>query len=435
MTTAQQLANELLEFIYESPTAFHAVLNVEAELKNSGYAELHKEQPWNIERGGKYYLKENDSAIFAFNIGIGEVEREGFRIISSHTDSPSFKLKPRAEINTEGTYITLNTEVYGAPIMSTWQDRPLSVAGRVTVATDNFLPKQYFVNIKRPILIIPNLGIHFNRNVNEGVSLNPQKHMLPLMTLDTINSGKKNYITDLLSSELNIEEGKILDYELFLYEFEKGTIIGLRNEFISSGRLDNLASVHAALKAFKAVKESEAINVLACFDNEEVGSATRQGADSEVLPHALERILLSLGKTREDLFIAYAKSFMISADQAHAVHPTLSEKYDPINRAYINEGPVIKISSAQKYTSDSITSGAYEMLCRRADIPVQKFTNRSDERGGTTIGPIASAHLPIMSVDIGIPILAMHSVRELGGVEDYKYMTQSFVEFFGGRKR
>lgn len=430
---AKKLAQELLNFIYESPTAFHAVLSTESELKKSGFEELHKEDKWDIEKGGKYYVKENDSAIFAFTIGSGEVEKEGFRIIGAHTDAPGFRIKPQPELKTEGAYIILNTEVYGGPIMNTWMDRPLSAAGRVSVKTDGFLPRQMFVNIRRPILIIPNLAIHFNRNVNEGMNINPQRHTLPMLTLVKDNEERKNYITGLLASELSIKEEDILDYDLFLYEFEKGTIMGLEEEFISSGRLDNLAMVHAGLNALTAASGSAAVNVLACFDNEEVGSGTRQGADSETLPHILERILIALGKSREDLFRAYAGSFMISADLAHAVHPNTSEKYDPVNRTVINRGPVIKISAAQKYTSDSITSGAYEMLCKRAGVPVQKFVNRSDERGGSTIGPITSAHLPIKSVDIGTPVLAMHSIRELGGVEDHKYVTQSFLEFYCGK--
>lgn len=425
-------AKELLDFISNSPTAYHAVITTEEVLKNKGFKELNSEDKWNLASGGKYYIKINDSSIFAFTIGKGKVEKEGFKIIGAHTDSPGFKIKPNPEISAEGKYISLNTEVYGGPIMNTWMDRPLSVAGRVTLRSKGFLPKKSFININKPILVIPNLAIHFNRQVNEGVTINPQKHTLPLLAVIKDTAQKNGYLVKLMAKELKVKEEDILDFDLYLYEYEKGMIVGSEEEFISSGRLDNLAMVHAGLEALINTEVNSGINVLACFDNEEVGSSTRQGADSEILPHILERILIALGKGREDLFRAYANSFMISADLAHAVHPNSSEKYDPINRAVINGGPVIKISAAQRYTSDSITSGAYEMLCNKADVPVQKYVNRSDERGGSTIGPISSTHLPIKSVDIGTPILAMHSIRELGGVEDHGYVIKSFLEFFKG---
>ncbi|WP_163191896.1 M18 family aminopeptidase [Clostridium thermarum] len=430
MKDNRKYAEELLAFINESPTAYHAVLTTEGILKNKGYEELKAEDKWSIMAGGKYYTKINDSAIFAFNVGHGNIEEHGFKIIGAHTDSPGFKIKPNPEICAEGKYISLNTEVYGGPIMNTWLDRPLSVAGRVAVRTNGLLPKTLFVNIKRPIMVIPNLAIHFNRQANEGVPVNPQKHTLPLLAVIKDKVEKNEYLIKLLSKELKVEKEEILDFDLYLYEYEKGSIVGSEEDFISSGRLDNLAMVHAGLEALINTNAQGGVNLLACFDNEEVGSSTRQGADSEVLPHILERILLSLGKGREELFRAYAHSFMISADLAHAIHPNSTEKYDPINRAVINGGPVIKVSAAQKYTSDSVTAGVYEMICKRAGVPVQRFVNRSDERGGSTIGPISSTHLPIKSVDIGTPILAMHSVRELGGVHDHGYVIKSFTEFF-----
>lgn len=430
MKENRKYAEELLDFINESPTAYHAVLTTEKLLKSKGFTELKAEDKWNITRGGKYFTKRNDSSIFAFVIGSGEIEETGFKIIGAHTDSPGFKIKPNPEILTEGKYITLNTEVYGGPILNTWMDRPLSIAGRVTVASDEFLPKKLFININKPVMLIPNLAIHFNRQVNEGVAINPQRHTLPLMAVINNKLEKEGYLTRLMAKELGVKEDEILDFDVYLYECDKGSIIGAEEDFISSGRLDNLAMVHAGLEALISSGENLGVNVLACFDNEEVGSSTRQGADSETLPHILERILLALGKDREDLFRAYANSFMISADLAHAVHPNTSEKYDPINRSVINGGPVIKLSAAQKYTSDSVTAGAYEMLCKKAGVPVQKFVNRSDEKGGSTIGPISSTHLPIKSVDIGTPVLAMHSIRELGGVEDHGYVIKSFLEFF-----
>ena len=430
MKDTRTYANELLDFIGNSPTAFHAVLTLEKTLKAKGFNELKSEDKWNLTSGEKYYIKRNDSSIFAFTIGKGKIEKEGFKIIGTHTDSPGFKIKPKPEISSDGMYISLNTEVYGGPILNTWMDRPLSVAGRVTLKGKGFLPKKSFINITKPIMVIPNLAIHFNRQVNEGVAINPQRHTLPLLAVINDKVQKDGYLVKLIAKELRVKEDEILDFDLYLYEYEKGMIIGAEEEFISAGRLDNLAMVHAGLEALVNTEGNTGVNVLACFDNEEIGSSTRQGADSETLPHILERILIALGKDREDLFRAYANSFMISADLAHAIHPNTSEKYDPINRAVINGGPVIKISAAQRYTSDSVTSGAYEMLCNRAGVPVQKFVNRSDERGGSTIGPISSTHLPIKSVDIGTPILAMHSIRELGGVEDQGYVIKSFLEFY-----
>lgn len=426
-----QLANELIDFIYESPTAFHAVESVKKVLQVSGFVEVKEEDRWNLKKEGKYYITKNDSAIIAFIVGKGEAEKNGFKIIGAHTDSPSFRIKPMPEMVSEGQYIKLNTEVYGGPILSTWLDRPLSIAGRVVLKSeDPFYPRNVFLNIKKPLLIIPNLAIHMNRNVNSGVELNRQKDMLPTIALINESFEKDKYLLKLLASELKVELDQILDFDLFLYEFEKGTVMGLNNEFISSSRLDDLAMVHAALKGICETDAGEATKVVAFFDNEEVGSSTKQGGDSPLLAYVLERIVTSLGKDREDYFRALAKSFMISADLAHAVHPNSGEKHDPINRPILNKGPVIKISASQSYTTDADSCAVYEQICNKAGVPVQKFVNKSDERGGSTIGPISSTHVNIRSMDMGTPILAMHSVRELGGVMDHLYVIKSFKEFF-----
>lgn len=257
-----------------------------------------------------------------------------------------------------------------------------------------------------------------------------QKDMLPLMALVNEKLEKDNYLLNVIAKEIDVPPSDIIDFDLFLYEFEKGTIMGLNDEFISSGRLDDLAMVHAGATALARSSASKSTNIMVCFDNEEVGSSTKQGADSPLLSSMLERIVLSMGGGREDYFRAISKSFMISADQAHAVHPNTGEKHDPQNRPVINKGPVIKISSNMKYTSDSVSSAVYAGLCSKAGVPVQWFVNRSDELGGSTIGPISASHLHMRSVDIGTPILAMHSVRELGGVLDHTYVTRSFEEFY-----
>jgi len=331
----------------------------------------------------------------------------------------------------ENTYIKLNTEVYGGPILNTWLDRPLALAGRVILKGDNPLfPESKLVNINKPIMIIPNLAIHMNREVNEGIALNKQVDMLPMAGLINDQFEKDNFLVKILSEELTVDPKDILDFDLFIYEYEKGSIIGLEKEFISSGRLDDLEAVHGGVTALIKSQTPKATNVLVCFDNEEVGSSTKQGADSPMLTNILERIVLALDGNREDYFRALSKSFIISADAAHAVHPNKGEKSDPTNKPLINKGPAIKLAANQSYTSDSDSTSVFKALCEKAQVPVQKFVNRSDERGGSTIGPISSTHLNIRSVDIGTPMLAMHSIRELCGVMDHYYVAKAFEEFY-----
>lgn len=431
MSREKEFANELIDFIYESPTAFHAVDSAKAILDRQGFQELKEEERWMPEKGCKYYVVKNNSALIAFVVGKGKVEEHGFKIIGAHTDSPCFRVKPAAEMTVENHYVKLNTETYGGPILSTWLDRPLSIAGRVMIrSTDPLNPTAKLVNIKKPILIIPNLAIHMNRNVNQGVELNKQKDMLPLLGIVNESLEKGNYLVSTIAKELNVEFKQILDFDLFLYEYEKGTIMGLNDEFISSPRLDDLAMVHAGITAISEAEVSNATNVMVCFDNEEIGSNTKQGADSQLLSNLLERIVLSMGGDRQDFFRAIAKSFMISADLAHAVHPNVGEKHDPQNRPVINKGPVIKLSANMRYTTDSDSASVYADICKKAEVPVQYFVNRSDEVGGSTIGPISASHLEMRSMDMGTPILAMHSVRELGGVMDHTYVTKSFTEFY-----
>ncbi|KEH89053.1 MULTISPECIES: M18 family aminopeptidase [Clostridium] len=426
-----KFANELLDFIYKSPTAFHAVDTIKKVLNKEGFSELKECEKWNIEKGKKYYMTKNDSAIVAFVVGNGEVHEDGFKIIGAHTDSPTFRIKPNPEMTSEQSYIKLNTEVYGGPILNTWLDRPLAVAGRVTLKGENILfPETKLVNINKPIMIIPNLAIHMNRNINQGIELNRQVDTLPILGLINDKFEKNDYLLKAIAKELDVDYKEIIDFDLFLYEYEKGSIIGIENEFVSSGRLDDLEAVHAALEGLTQSNVSKATNVLVCFDNEEVGSSTKQGADSNMLANVLERIVISLNGDREDFFRALSKSFIISSDSAHAVHPNKGEKCDPTNRPKLNKGPAIKIAASQSYTSDSNSSSVFKALCSKADVPVQEFVNRSDERGGSTIGPISSTHLNIRSVDIGTPLLAMHSIRELCGVDDHYYGMKVFKEFY-----
>ncbi|MEK6264872.1 MAG: M18 family aminopeptidase [Clostridium sp.] len=431
MSEELEFAQDLIDYIYDSPTAFHAVAKAKEDLSKEGFIEIREEEKWSLEKGGKYFVTKNDSALTAFVVGKGEIEKTGFKIIGAHTDSPSFRIKPSPEMVVDNTYVRLNTEAYGGLILNTWMDRPLAVAGRVTLRSDNILyPETRLVNINKPIMIIPNLAIHMNRDINTGIELNKQKDTLPLLSMVSGELEKNNYLMSAVASELSVELNSIIDFDLFLYEYEKGSIIGLNNEFISSSRLDDLAMVHAGIRALCKVDAVEATNVMVCFDNEEVGSATKQGADSNMLVDILERITISLDKNREDFLRAIAKSFIISADNAHAVHPNSPEKNDPTNKPYLNKGPVIKASASQSYTTDSNSDAVYELVCEKAGVPVQKFVNRSDTRGGSTIGPISSTHLNIRSVDMGSPTLAMHSIRELGGVVDHTYVTKSFKEFY-----
>lgn len=426
-----KLAQDLIDFIYDSPSQFHVVENLKNTLKGNGFKELDIRERWNLEKGGSYFTTKNDSALVAFRVGTGDVEKDGFRIIGAHTDSPTFRIKPRPEMVSEGAYLKLNTEVYGGPILNTWMDRPLSIAGRISVKSENPLyPKTVLVNIKKPILIIPNLAIHMNRKANEGFELNRQKDTLPLVGMINDSLEKDNYLLKLVSESAGVKLDAILDFDLFLYEYEKGSIIGANDEFISCGKLDDLSLVHAGINAIINTKPALSTNVMVCFDNEEVGSHTKQGAASPMLKTILERIAFSLGKDNEDFFRALYSSFIISGDNAHAVHPNVPEKADPVNRPLVNKGPAIKISANQSYTSDCDSSSVYTAICQKASVPVQKFVNRSDERGGSTIGPISSTQLDIRSVDMGNPILAMHSVRELGGVMDQMYAQKSFEEFY-----
>ncbi|MDD4726801.1 MAG: M18 family aminopeptidase [Tissierellia bacterium] len=431
MVREKQFAYNLIDFIDNSPSQFHATNEVKKSLDNNGFKELTFSDKWNLEKSGKYYVIKNGSAIVAFVIGNGNIEEDGFKLVGAHTDSPTFRIKPNPEIISEKSYLKLNTEVYGGPILSTWFDRPLSIAGRVAIKTDNTLkPKEVLVDLKKPIVIIPSLAIHMNRKVNEGVNINPQTDTLPILTVIGEEFKKDKYLINIVAENIGIDADDIMELDLFLYNTEKGSLIGANEEFISIGKLDNLAMVHAGLNGIIDSKVGKATNVLACFDNEEVGSRTKQGAASPMLRTILERIAISLGKNKEDFYRSLSNSFIISADQAHALHPNYPDKNDPTNKPIINKGTAIKISANQAYTSDSMSIAVYESICKSENIKVQKFVNRSDEKGGSTIGPISSAQLDISSVDIGNPILGMHSIKELGGVKDHYGVYKSFKKFY-----
>lgn len=427
----KNLALDLIDFLYKSPTAHHSVKTIRERLELNGFNEVKESDKWNLQKEGKYYVIKNDSALIAFTIGNGDIEEAGFKLIGAHTDSPGFRIKANPEMVSEGTYLKLNTEVYGGPILYTWFDRPLGIAGKVTIKGSSPLkPEVKLVNINKPLLIIPSLAIHMNRSVNEGLNINKQKDTLPLLSLINEKFEKDGYLLKILAEELKVDTSDILGFDLGLYEIEKGAIIGLNEEFISAGRLDDMWMVYAGIQALIESKPNKSTKVMVCMDNEEIGSLTAQGANSALLLNILERITLALGKDREGLHRALANSLMISADLANAVHPNLEEKHDPTNRPVLGKGPVLKTAASGSYSTDSYNAAIFEGLCNSAEVPYQKFFNRSDVRGGTTIGPITSSLLTIPVMDMGAPLLSMHSIRELAAVKDNVYTIKLFTQFY-----
>lgn len=425
----KEFANNFINFIKESPSNFFAVENTKKILEKHNYEKLNLNEKWEL-KNNSYYVKINESALVAFQIGDGNIEEEGFRIAASHTDSPGIKIKPQSEIK-ENNYLKLNIEIYGGPILNTWLDRPLSLSGRVYTKGDNiFKPKLHLIKLNKPLLIIPNLAIHQNREVNKGYELNKQVDMLPLLALIEENFEKNNIVLELISNELGVCQSEIIDFELYLHEFEEGKIIGLNEEFISASRIDNLASLYTSTEALISSKAFKGIKVIVAFDNEEIGSRTRQGADSLMLSLVLEKIIYGLGKNRDEYIRALEKSFMLSVDGAHAIHPNQASKTDPTNKPMLNKGIVIKYNANFSYTTDALSSSIIKELARKNSLNTQNFLNRSDLAGGSTIGPLSSKYLPIKSADIGLPMLAMHSIRELCGVEDLRDLTKLVTSFF-----
>ena len=424
-------AKDLLDFIYDSPTAFHAVETVKKILDENGFKEIKESDKWDLKSKDKYYVIKNDSSIMAFVVGDENIEETGLRLIGAHTDAPGFRVKPNPQMISEGKYVKLNTEMYGGPIISTWYDRPLALAGKVAIKGASPLkPETRLVNINKPLLIIPSLAIHMNREVNEGFKINRQVDTLPLLGLINDKLEKEDYLMNILVEELQVNKEDILNFELGLYEYEKGMLIGMNEELISSGRFDDLWMVYAGIKALVDSKENVATKVMICIDNEEIGSLTAEGANSTLLNNILERIALGLGKDREGYYRALANSIMISADLAHAVHPNLGDKHDPTNRPVLEGGPVLKIAASGSYSTDSFNGAVFAGICEAAGVPFQKFVNRSDVRGGTTIGPVTAANLTIPVIDMGAPVLGMHSIRELASVKDNYYTVKAFTEFF-----
>lgn len=428
----QKYAREMLDFIDRSPGCYHAVDNIRQCLEKDGFEELSEAEDWKLAEGRGYFVIRGGSSLIAFRIpeeAAGRCSCKGFHMTASHSDSPSFKVKEEPEITVEDKYVKLNTEKYGGMILSTWLDRPLSVAGRIAVRGEKGHGgiETKLVNMDEDLLVIPNVAIHMNRDMNKGVEYNPQVDMLPLFAGDP-EGAKKNALLRKVAKMAGVRPEEVLGQDLFLYVREKGRIIGENGEFVLSPRLDDLACVYASVKAFTESRPSEYINVCAVFDNEEVGSGTRQGADSTFLEDTLVRIC---GKLHGQEYRRMAAgSFLISADNAHAVHPNHPEKADPTNRPYVNGGIVIKYHGSQKYTTDAVSGAVMKSICMEAGVPFQIYANRSDIAGGSTLGNISTAHVSVPSVDIGLPQLAMHSAVETAGVRDIGYAVKALKAFY-----
>lgn len=429
----KKITQEMLSFIEQSPSCYHAVETMSGMLKEAGFIRLSENKRWELTAGQGYYVTRNDSALLAFRIPEmmkQGTEKEnlfsGFLIAAAHSDAPALKIKAKPTLINEH-YVRLNVEKYGGAILSSWFDRPLSIAGRVTLLKEGMV-KTRLVNFNRDLALIPNLAIHMNRQMNEGVALNPQVDMLPVLG----QAGNAAMLSELLAAELNEEKEAILDYDLFLYPREQGRIWGAEEEFISTPRLDDLQCAWACLKGLLDAAENTAgaIPVCAVFDNEEVGSGTKQGADSDFLSGVLERIAHALGCDLEQYRAALASSLMVSADNGHAIHPNHPEKADAENHPHINGGVVIKYSANQKYTTDAVSAAIFKVICSRAGVPVQTFINRSDVAGGSTLGNLSNKHVSLNTVDVGLAQLAMHSAVETGGTKDTRYLFDALKAFY-----
>lgn len=413
----KKVSKGLVEFLNKSYTAFHAVENIKDRLLAEGFTPLSEGEKWNIEKGGKYFVTRNDTSVIAFRVP--QEDYKGFNVVASHSDSPCFKIKENAEITQAGQYVCLNTEKYGGMIMSTWFDRPLSVAGRLIVKTEKGLESR-LVNVDRDLLIIPNLAIHMDRTVNDGKAINPQSDMLPLFG----DLSRKDKFMDVVAEAAAVAKEDIIAKDLYLYVRQSAGFVGLDEEFITGPKLDDLQCAYTSMEGFLAAEKSASVAVLAVFDNEEVGSGTKQGALSTMMADTLKRMNKALGYDEEYYLCALTNSFMISADNAHSLHPNYSAKADPTNRPVINKGVVIKHHANQQYTTDAVSCAIFKELAETAGAAVQHFANRSDMVGGSTLGNLSNRHVSLNAVDIGLPQFAMHSCFETAGVND----TEDFAE-------
>ena len=406
----------LMDFLDASPSVFHAVANLGKTLSDAGYTYLPESADWNLVPGGKYYTTRGGAAVIAFRIPEGTPK--GFMLSASHADRPCFKVKENAELT--GKYTRLAVERYGGMLMAPWLDRPLSVAGRVMVETENGVETK-LINLDRDLLLIPNVAIHMNRQANDGYKWNPAVDLLPLM-------GGKDATGKFFSLVEEAAGGKVLGHDLYLYIRQKAAVWGLEEEYVSSAALDDLACAWGCTQGFLKAEKSDAIPVLCVFDSEEVGSSSLQGADSDLLTHVLQRICAGLGL---NLARMQSQSLMISADNAHAVHPNHPEYADANNAPVVNGGLVLKFNANQRYTTDGASAALFRKICGKAEVPVQTYCNRADLAGGSTLGNISVTHASVLSADIGLPQLAMHSCYETAGVKDVAYLEEAMSAFYG----
>ncbi len=418
-----QAVEELLTYLRQSPTPFHAVDAACEMLEKAGFSPLQECETWRLAPSHRYYVTRNRSSLIAFTMPEGAFS--AFQLVASHSDSPTFKVKENAELVMQDKYVRLDVERYGGAILSSWFDRPLSVAGRVMVREGDRLTTR-LVNLNRDTVMIPNVAIHMNREVNSGYKYNPASDTMPLFA----DGEGKDCFRETIAQAAGVDKQAIVGSDLFLYNRMSGTVWGNRGEFVSAGRLDDLECAYASLQAIASARDNGHVNVCCIFDNEEVGSGTKQGANSTFLEDVLRRIMLSCGKPQEDYYRALAGSFMLSADNAHATHPNHPEYADPINQVYMNKGIVIKANANQKYTTDAVSQAVFGSICERAGVPVQYFANRSDLAGGSTLGNISGSHVSINTVDIGLAQLAMHSCYETAGTLDVDYMIRGMRAFY-----
>lgn len=426
----QTAGKELLALTEKAVSPFHTVAAVEEKLKAAGFEELFLNRDFGLDKGRGYYVKQGGSTLVAFTIGSAFSYKEDFRIAAAHTDFPALCVKTSPELTKEG-YRQLNVEVYGGAILNTWLDRPLSAAGRVALKSgDMFHPHMRLVDFHKPFLVIPNLAIHLNKEVNKGVELNRQKDMLPICGLAGEDAENTDFFMEYLARELQVEKEEILDFELYLYNTEQGCTVGMEEELILAPRLDNLTSVQAVLAGILMGRRKRGVNVAAFFDHEEIGSRTKQGAGSVFLSQVLERIFLFFGQGREAFLPALADSLLLSVDVGHGLHPNQVDKNDITNKNILNQGICIKEACSQSYATDSEAVAIVQQLCAHAGVPYQKFVNRSDGTSGSTLGSIASSVLPVKTVDVGVPLLAMHSAKELMGAADQEGLQHLMTAFF-----
>lgn len=428
-------AQNLAAFIRKAVSPYHTVEESAGLLEKAGFEQLDMTGAWKLEKGGRYYVIPYKTALFAFTVPKSSGGQSGLHIAAAHTDFPCLHVKPKAELEARG-YMRVNTEIYGGPILNTWLDRPLSLAGRVLLKSKNvYEPREVMVDFARPVLTIPNLAVHYNREVNKGVELTKQNDMLPVLGMLDETLNKDSYFIDFLAKEIGEKKDDILDFDLIVYNAEQAEFVGLKGDMLSCPRLDNITSCYALVEglinASTAVESKNGrVNLIALFDNEEIGSGTKQGADSALLKGVLKRIYAACGKDEIALENDIQKGFLLSVDVAHALHPAKGEKYDPVNNMRMGEGVTFKLSANQRYSYDAVAVASLQQLCEKYSIKYKKFVNHADMPGGGTLGPIISSWLPMYTVDIGVPILAMHSARELMGADDQTELNTLMTAFF-----